>query len=281
MKKAGQFLFNVVPMLLGVLLQFFAMIPITGIYFLYHLYAKPENGADSFSDYMDSFLDAITGTEYMGAVSIAFSILCILVFGFWYLKRYHVKRADSQPKFPHIFTIFGIALLAVGLQYLTNYLVAFLSMIQPDWLANYENLVETAGLDDMSGLMMIYGVLVAPIGEELIFRGVTMHHALRSMPFWAANIIQALMFGIFHMNIIQGCYAFFAALFLGYIAYTSGGLFLPILMHMFFNFISNYLPDSSVFFGKSTIGYCSAAVVAVLITSYGIALYKKGRECQA
>ena len=83
--------------------------------------------------------------------------------------------------------------------------------------------------------MMIYSVCLAPIGEELIFRGVTMRIARRSFPFWAANLIQAVLFGIFHMNMIQGIYAAVLGLFLGYVCEKGGSIYLAIVFHFLFN----------------------------------------------
>jgi hypothetical protein len=41
------------------------------------------------------------------------------------------------------------------------------------------------------------------------------------MPFWVANILQAVLFGIYHMNPLQGIYAFFIGLFLGYVCHKG------------------------------------------------------------
>ena len=97
-------------------------------------------------------------------------------------------------------------------------------------------LLESAGLSgDIPLLMMIYSVCLAPIGEELVFRGVTLRIARRTFPFWIANIIQALLFGIFHMNPIQGCYTFILGLILGYICEKGGTIYHVILFHFLFN----------------------------------------------
>ena len=90
----------------------------------------------------------------------------------------------------------------------------------------YESLLETAGLDDqISILMVICSVIFAPFCEELVFRGVTMHQAKKCLPFWAANLLQALLFGIFHMNMIQGIYAFCLGLVLGYVCNRGGSIY--------------------------------------------------------
>lgn len=50
-------------------------------------------------------------------------------------------------------------------------------------------------------VMIIAAVIVAPITEELIFRGVFLDHLNKEHSFMVANMIQALIFGILHFDI--------------------------------------------------------------------------------
>ena len=97
--------------------------------------------------------------------------------------------------------------------------------------------METAGLDSDIGLFMfIYAVILGPVCEELVFRGVTMRLVRRALPFWAANLMQAVLFGIFHMNWIQGIYAFVLGLVLGWICEKGGSIYFSMFFHILFNF---------------------------------------------
>lgn len=136
--------------------------------------------------------------------------------------------------------------------------------------------MESTGIN--SGLtvsMFFYSILLAPIGEELLFRGVTMHQAKRVFPFWAANIMQALLFGLFHMNMIQGIYAFFLGMVLGYICEKGGSIYQSILFHMMFNFwgtiISGILPT-----GNSTLFFVLYFATGVICTFSGLILFRFG-----
>lgn len=64
---------------------------------------------------------------------------------------------------------------------------------------------------------------IDPLAEELCFRGVSLA-ALerRGLPFWAANLVQAMLFGAFHFNIVQSAYAFVCALVLGGLRQRDG-----------------------------------------------------------
>lgn len=174
--------------------------------------------------------------DFIQVVYIVFCVCCIIVFGIWYVKRCNGNlRLDFKKDF-HPLEILGIIFLVPGTQYMSSILTALLATIFPSWLGTYEELLENAGLNnDISLIMIIYAVFLAPISEELIFRGVTYQIARRVFPFWIANIIQAFFFGVFHQNMLQGCYTFVLALFLGYICEKGGSIYHVILLHFLFN----------------------------------------------
>ena len=115
--------------------------------------------------------------------------------------------------------------LVPGSQFFCDFLTTVVSTIVPRWLEQYKELLENAGLDDNIGpLLLLYSVLLGPICEELIFRGVTLRLARKALPFWFANLFQAVLFGIYHMNWIQGIYAFAFGILLGYICEKGGSI---------------------------------------------------------
>ncbi len=60
--------------------------------------------------------------------------------------------------------------------------------------------------------------------------------------FWVANVVQALLFGLMHGNIVQGLYTFATGLVLGFLCWRLGDLRYPILLHFGLN-ASSYLVD--------------------------------------
>lgn len=64
---------------------------------------------------------------------------------------------------------------------------------------------------------------IDPVAEELCFRGLTLA-ALerRGLPFWAVNLIHAVLFACFHFNVVQSAYAFICALVLGGLRQRDG-----------------------------------------------------------
>lgn len=95
--------------------------------------------------------------------------------------------------------------------------------------------MESAG-GQMDGLsMFLYIGLGAPISEEILFRGLV----LRSMEPYGkkfAIFASALMFGLYHGNIIQIPFAFVVGLVLGYVT-VEHNIGWAILLHLFNNLI--------------------------------------------
>ena len=87
-------------------------------------------------------------------------------------------------------------------------------------------------------VVFITTVILAPFSEELMFRGVIMKKAQKVVPAGAAIVIQALLFSLFHMNVVQSLYTLPAGLVLGYVAYKFKSIKASIVLHMMFNALS-------------------------------------------
>ena len=86
-------------------------------------------------------------------------------------------------------------------------------------------------------------VVLGPIVEEILFRGIifkVLEHLNKS---WVAVFISALLFGIWHGQPVQMGYTFIAGLVFGLARLYSGGILLPIFIHIINNLLST-LPDS-------------------------------------
>ena len=90
---------------------------------------------------------------------------------------------------------------------------------------------------------LILGIsILAPIAEELLFRGIIQGELQRAMPEWAAIVIQGLVFALFHMQPIQVSYVILPGLLLGLAYAWTRTLWVPIIMHIAFNFLGSVLP---------------------------------------
>ena len=145
-----------------------------------------------------------------------------------------------------------------------------------DYHMFYAKIVGSVG-ENITILMLIYSVFMAPISEELIFRGVTYRIARRAFPFWVANIIQAVLFGIFHMNPLQGCYTFVIGLFMGYICEKGGTLYHAIFFHFLFNLWGTTAGEWLVVEDETLMGLI-VMIGTVVGLSAGLYFFHKGNE---
>lgn len=223
-------------------------------------------------------LDFLIDSQFLAGISAVYAVIAALALGFWYWKQFVPKkqprRKVSSLINPQIFC--ALVLLMLGMQYISNYVVMILAAINPGWLQTYQDLMESIGFGDVTLLLALYSVLIAPISEELIFRGVTLKFGIKAMPFFAANILQAFLFGVFHGNVIQGAYAFVVGLFCGYVCYQGGSIYLSILFHMLFNIWGTFAPSFLSYGGKSILIHILIFAVAVLTALAGVFLYQKG-----
>ena len=83
--------------------------------------------------------------------------------------------------------------------------------------------------------LILYTGIFIPIVEELLFRGLAFRLLRKWMPFVWAMILSALVFGIYHGNLVQFVYATICGLYLAYLCETFGSVLASILAHMVMN----------------------------------------------
>lgn len=165
--------------------------------------------------------------------------VCTLLFALWFYRGLGRVRPAKPPFCATGRTLLVVVLMAAGLLLLVQVYMLALSFWQPAAMDDYNNIMEDSGLSSFTWLTLLATAVLAPVTEELAFRGLTLHFARRLCGrFWLANLIQALLFGIAHGNLIQGSYAFALGLVLGYFCHTYQSLGASMLLHACFNLFS-------------------------------------------
>lgn len=231
MKKTAYFFSGFLPILVAVSVQFLAMffsLGVAGSFLI--LWGGQTN---LFSD-LNTLLQ---NTEFNACMMLIYSVICIVLFSLYYYSRLGGCFLPKVSKTFHPLQILGIIVLVPGAQFACSYLTTIVSAIVPAWLEQYKKILEQSGLENNIGVFLfLYSVILGPVCEELIFRGVTLRLFRLALPFWLANLLQAVLFGVYHMNWIQGIYAFAFGVLLGYVCEKGGSIYDSILMHMLFNF---------------------------------------------
>ncbi|WP_075720645.1 CPBP family intramembrane glutamic endopeptidase [Roseburia sp. 499] len=277
-KKIGSILFCLLPFLLAFGLQLIVSI-IAVVVKSFSLLAEHPELLSDIELYLSTLMNSIMG-DFSIWISAIYAVIAALALGFWYWKKFAPKKVPKRKpgEIINLKMFVGVLALMVGLQYLSTYIVGLVYLINPNWYYTYESLMENVGFTDISVILAIYSVIIAPISEELIFRGVTLHYAKKTMPFWVANIFQALLFGVFHANVVQGTYAFVVGLFCGYVCYKGDSIYLSILFHMLFNIWGTFVPENFLYSGNSVILQFLMFLLTVAITLLGFYLYSSGAK---
>lgn len=236
-KKIGYFFYSFLPLLLVIGIEYAATCFLLGMMCLVELLATSNNSSIDAGSVFTDVMNQLTNVRFSTYTMVLYSLISICTFGIWYVVKFNGRlRPDFKQNF-HPKTVLGIILLTPGAQCVCTYLVAILATLFPSWMETYQKLLENAGMDDtLTFGLFLYSVLLAPICEELLCRGVILKSIRRCFPFWAANLFQAVLFGVLHMNMIQGVYAFCLGLILGFIYEKTGSIYYSILLHIMFNF---------------------------------------------
>ncbi|MBS5939599.1 CPBP family intramembrane metalloprotease [Clostridium sartagoforme] len=106
--------------------------------------------------------------------------------------------------------------------------------------------------------------IVAPIAEEFLFRGVVFNTLQKRFSSAWTIVIQGVLFGVFHLNLVQGSYATILGIVYGYVTYKTKSLWPAIIMHI----VNNSMPFiMTIIFGDynfSTTASLIQAIVAVI-----------------
>lgn len=281
MKKAGRYLLTVFPVLLGLGIQ--ALCGFMGSLlcgFLYGFKAAMNGETVSEAEIQAGIMASYN--EIIIYVLIISQLIALLVFTIWYRaqNKKNVKRKVTQ--IVHGKTIGWVVLWGIGLQAFTSVALQLVYLAAPEAVENLSELMETVGIGEMGLVSMLATVILAPIAEEVIFRGVTLNLAKKAgAPFLVANGIQALMFGIYHANLVQGAYAFVIGLVLGYAAHKYGSLYPAILLHLAYNLSATLLNAISSSLPGTILVYVLFVGIGVLFIAAGAWLFQTDEKAEA
>lgn len=213
--------------------------------------------------------DIVTDSGYMTTLTVAATLVSTIfsVPAYWIIwgrrktaedKRYFREKVLKLKPFSMI--VIG----SFGLYYLAILIVAVIAVISPATMEEYNDMMDTA-LGGSQVLAMLAAVILAPVNEECIMRGLILRNLQRFFSAPVVIIIQAVLFGIFHANWVQGLYVLPIGAALGYVAVKSRSVIPCIFMHLFYNtlsFATAMLPEFCQT-GLFAVGAAAVSAVAV------------------
>ncbi len=204
----------------------------------------------TFVNTVASWLCKITDKDFQSYRSVAFCIayiLYIIIFGIGY---YFIRPANENSEKKHysslnfFIVIISSLILGFSLQIFTSGVLNIIDMHFPDLLSSYNQMIETSFSAENGALRVITVALLAPIGEELAFRGMGLHFAENVLSgkksYVFAVLFTALCFGLYHGNVVQFCYAFIIGIVLAVVAIWYESIIPTIIIHISVN-TSSYI----------------------------------------
>lgn len=204
---------------------------------------------------------------YILAIGIGLLILLL-----WKGGAYWKEQIWARDKKMNAGSFFCLLAFMVSAQLLVQ---LFTPVIE--WLLNQIGLsamaaLEMATINSQSLSMFLYIALLGPFAEEILFRGFVLRTLL---PYGKgmAIVVSALLFGMYHGNIVQIPYAFLVGLVLAYTA-LEYSIFWAIVLHVFNNFvladlmtrIGQLLPEGmidTVFMGIIVLAAVAALIIGI------------------
>lgn len=189
---------------------------------------------DSFSKrFLPAFYDFDGYTGILSIISfvvIGYPVFIILMKKLPDSEREEKKRI-SVGKF------FGFFLICIAAMYASNFIGSLISGL----IASTRGVEAVNPLDDFifnsnMKITMFYGIIIAPIMEEVIFRKVLLEK-LRRFGDRPAILITGFAFGLFHMNLPQFVYASVLGMLFAYITINTNTIKYAIIIHMIVNSI--------------------------------------------
>ena len=232
------------PILVVVAIQYAVVIGDVIILFIGNIFSNQEVEKEATVEFL-------MNTSYKQPMNIAYMtlvqyLLYILVFGIWYYKAF--ARDNTSANLSNIKSCLGYMkdklikvktiFLILGGYAAQLFVDGILTLVEPyfkEQFAEYGKMVNSITGVGSSWVLLFAVIFVAPIGEELLFRGLIQGYGLKNFAPVLAIGLQGLIFGLYHGNIIQGIYAFFMGVVLGFVAHKTGTILTSTVLHISVN----------------------------------------------
>ena len=253
------------------LLQFFLtkILGISADYLIEWIIKINNSNADSKAIY-----SYMTQTSIIIGINLLIYLFCNLLTAFIGLKNASIRpnniirtRGFSFGKAVQ-YCLIGIFIWTVSI-YAETIISDILSKYDINFLAPDYDETGTSPLAKV--LNILYGCIIAPITEEILYRGMLLRVFARANQRFAV-FATALFFGLGHGNILQFTLAFFTGIFLAHITLKHGSVIPSLIVHSFLNtfaMITSYVSDRSteiMFIAEMTIIFLSVLGAIMLIT---------------
>lgn len=250
---------------LGILLLIYEFLQSKFMVTLYYYIAYFVNAQEFTLDYAtvikylqshEEIVDSPVFSGFGNMFIVVFSLLFVLIFAVA-LFKFPIEKmlVPKKEYFKKAAYWFPVAFLLNILLSLVVNVITVISESLGYTIPGVDFGLENASKTEML-LNMAYIIIIGPIAEELIYRGLILHF-LKPYGKTVAILFSGIIFGLMHGNIPQAVSAFGTGCIMAAIAIECGSVFPTILIHIANNLIASFSDiftafDLSVYF-KSTV----------------------------
>lgn len=183
--------------------------------------------------FLTEIINNYTTLDNIGAMAVQAIAKFICIFPMLYFYNKSPKRqARTKNKIKDALLII---LTAICLNIAFNNIISLTPL--KEWSASYGD-VEASIYSATLFWQVLSAGIIAPILEEVVFRGILFGNYRASLGAWPSIIISAVIFGLMHYNLVQFVYAFLLGVFFAYLMEKTGELWTCILAHITANLFS-------------------------------------------
>ena len=193
-------------------------------------YIKKPGGSAAISKYLTSQPSTIMLLSIFSVIpAMIITILIARSMLHCKIKEQYKRPSLTFPEFiKYLVVAFGIAgvgeFLGMGILGLSSR--TGIKVTMPDF--------SLSGNSAQNVILLIYVCLLGPVLEETLFRGLILQ-SLRPWGDKLAIIVSGVLFGLMHMNLLQGIPAALLGMFFAFVAVKTGSIVPTVLLHILYN----------------------------------------------
>lgn len=184
---------------------------------------------------LGSIIAETMGMDYT-ALEIGYQYMFILVpcLIFIILTKKDFKQALRLNKV-NLKQIGICVVLGFLIQPVANMIAGLTTTLIGDMAAQGAEMALEGGMPQRGLIFSLFLVALTPaICEEVLMRGVVLD-GYRRIPLWKAALMNGILFGLFHNNLLQLTYAAFVGVILTYVVVYTNSIFPAMIMHFIMN----------------------------------------------